>query len=206
MAGETVITVIGNLVADPELRNTARGNVVNFRVASTPRTYDRQSGQWKDGQGLFLSCSAWDSQYSSFATNIANSLSKGMRVIVQGNLVQRSYQTQSGDQRTVYELHVTEVGPALSRATAQVTRNGGSGNGGNGGYRNNGNANGGYGNYGNSNGGYSGGYNGGSNHSPAPQQDAWGADATGGSDGSTFGTFGHSDDSDSDDQFGPAPF
>ena len=96
---------------------------MNFTIASTPRTYNRNSGQWEDGDALFLRCSCWDSQYSPMATNISQSLSKGMRVIAQGNLTQRSYQTQSGESRTVVELRVNEIGPALSRNTAQVQRN-----------------------------------------------------------------------------------
>ncbi|MBF1667318.1 MAG: single-stranded DNA-binding protein [Scardovia wiggsiae] len=124
MAGETPITIVGNLTADPELRTTGNGGtVVNFTIASTPRTYNRNSGQWEDGDALFLRCSCWDSQYSPMATNISQSLSKGMRVIAQGNLTQRSYQTQSGESRTVVELRVNEIGPALSRNTAQVQRN-----------------------------------------------------------------------------------
>lgn len=128
MAGETPITIVGNLTADPELRTTGNGGtVVNFTIASTPRTYNRNSGQWEDGDALFLRCSCWDSQYSPMATNISQSLSKGMRVIAQGNLTQRSYQTQSGESRTVVELRVNEIGPALSRNTAQVQRNASSG-------------------------------------------------------------------------------
>ena len=133
MAGETPITLVGNLTADPELRTTGNGGrVVNFTIASTPRTYNRNSGQWEDGEALFLRCSCWDSQYSTMASNIAESLSKGMRVIAQGNLVQRSYQTQNGENRTVFEVRVNEIGPALSRNTASVQRNPSSG--GNGGY------------------------------------------------------------------------
>lgn len=123
MAGETLITVVGNLTADPELRTTGNGStVVNFTVASTPRSFNRNSGQWEDGDSLFMRCSCWDSQYTTMASNIASSLTKGMRVIVQGNLTQRSYQTREGETRTIVELRVSEVGPALSRATAQVNR------------------------------------------------------------------------------------
>ncbi|MCL2594899.1 MAG: single-stranded DNA-binding protein [Promicromonosporaceae bacterium] len=119
MAGETVITVVGNLVADPELRFTPSGApVANFRIASTPRTFDRQTNEWKDGEGLFLSCSIW----RDAAENVAESLTKGMRVIVQGRLVQRSYETREGEKRTVVELQVDEIGPSLRNATAQVTR------------------------------------------------------------------------------------
>lgn len=140
MAGETLITVVGNLTADPELRTTGNGGkVVNFTIASTPRTYNRNSGQFEDGDTLFMRCSCWDSQYTTMASNIAQSLTKGMRVIAQGNLVQRSYQTQQGESRTVVELRVTEIGPSLSRATASVNRissgNSGSFNGGNGGFQ-----------------------------------------------------------------------
>ena len=119
MAGETVITVIGNLTADPELRWTQAGApVADFTVASTPRTYDRNAGEWRDGDTLFMRCSVW----RETAENVAESLRKGMRVIVQGRLTQRSYDTQQGERRTVVELQVDEVGPSLRRARAQVTR------------------------------------------------------------------------------------
>jgi single-strand DNA-binding protein len=127
MAGETVITVVGNLVDDPELRFTPSGAAVaNFRIASTPRTFDKQTNEWKDGEGLFLSCAIW----RQAAENVAESLQKGMRVVVQGRLKQRSYETREGEKRTVYELEVEEVGPSLKYATAKVTRttrSGGSG-------------------------------------------------------------------------------
>jgi single-strand DNA-binding protein len=129
VAGDTIITVVGNLVSDPELRFTPSGAAVaNFRIASTPRTFDKQTNQWKDGEGLFLSCSVW----RQAAENVAESLQKGMRVIVQGRLVQRSYDTKEGEKRTVVELQVDEVGPSLTFATAKVnrTQRGGSGNGG----------------------------------------------------------------------------
>lgn len=130
MAGETVITVVGNLVDDPELRFTPSGAAVaNFRIASTPRTFDRQTNEWKDGDALFLSCSVW----RQAAENVAESLTRGTRVIVQGRLKQRSYETSQGEKRTVVELEVDEVGPALSFATAKVTRaarSGGSSSGG----------------------------------------------------------------------------
>lgn len=133
MAGETVITVVGNLVADPELRFTPSGAAVaNFRIASTPRTFDRQSNEWKDGETLFLRCSIW----REAAESVAESLTKGTRVIVQGRLVQRSYETREGEKRTVYELQVDEVGPSLRYATAKVTktqRSGGGFGGGSGG-------------------------------------------------------------------------
>ena len=119
MAGETVITVIGNLTADPELRWTQSGAAVaDFTVASTPRTYDRNAGEWRDGDTLFMRCSVW----RETAENVAESLRKGMRVIVQGRLTQRSYETPQGERRTVVELQVDEVGPSLRRARAQVTR------------------------------------------------------------------------------------
>ena len=120
MAGDTVITVIGNLTADPELRWTQSGAAVaDFTVASTPRTYDRNAGEWRDGDTLFMRCSVW----RETAENVAESLRKGMRVIVQGRLTQRSYETPQGERRTVVELQVDEVGPSLRRARAQVTRN-----------------------------------------------------------------------------------
>lgn len=119
MAGETVVTVIGNLTADPELRFTPSGAAVaNFTVASTPRTFDRQSQEWKDGDALFLRCSVWREQ----AENVAESLSRGTRVIVQGRLVQRSFETKEGEKRTVVELQVDEVAPSLRFAQAKVTR------------------------------------------------------------------------------------
>ena len=124
MAGETSITVIGNLTADPELRFTPNGvPVANFTVASTPRTFDRQTNEWRDGDALFLSCSVW----RNYAENVAESLSKGMRVIVQGNLKARSYEDRDGNRRTVHEIDVQEVGPSLRYASAKVTRNPSSG-------------------------------------------------------------------------------
>src|ERR671933_238525 len=119
MAGETVITVIGNLTSDPELRFTPSGAAVaNFTVASTPRTLDRQSGEWKDGEALFLRCNIW----RQAAENVAESLTRGARVVVQGRLKQRSFETKEGEKRTVVELEVDEVGPSLRYATAKVTR------------------------------------------------------------------------------------
>lgn len=127
MTGDTVITVIGNLTADPELRWTQSGAAVaDFTVASTPRTYDRNAGEWRDGDTLFMRCSVW----RDTAENVAESLRKGMRVIVQGRLTQRSYDTQQGERRTVVELQVDEIGPSLRRARAQVTRTAPSGGGG----------------------------------------------------------------------------
>lgn len=119
MAGETVITVVGNLVDDPELRFTPSGAAVaNFRIASTPRTFDRQSGEWRDGDALFLTCSVW----RQAAENVAESLLKGMRVVVQGRLKSRQYETREGEKRTVFEIDVDEVGPSLRYATAKVSR------------------------------------------------------------------------------------
>ena len=119
MAGDTIITIIGNLTADPELRFTPSGAAVtSFTVASTPRTFDRQAGEWKDGETLFMPCSSW----RDAAENVAESLTKGTRVIVQGRLVQRSYTTREGENRTVVEMQVDEIGPSLRYAKAQVTR------------------------------------------------------------------------------------
>lgn len=119
MAGETIITVVGNLTADPELRYTQNGlPVANFTIASTPRTFDKQANEYKDGQALFMRCSVW----REFAEHVAGSLSKGMRVIAQGRLRQRSYQDREGNNRTAIELEVDEIGPSLRYATAQVTR------------------------------------------------------------------------------------
>jgi len=127
MAGDTVITVVGNLTGDPELRFTPSGAAVaNFTVASTPRSFDKQSNEWKDGDTLFMRCSVW----REAAENVAESLTKGMRVLVQGRLVQRSYETREGEKRTVVELQVDEVGPSLRYASAKVTRAQRSGGGG----------------------------------------------------------------------------
>jgi single-strand DNA-binding protein len=124
MAGETIITLVGNLTADPELRFTPAGApVANFTVASTPRTFDRQTSEWKDGDAMFLNCSVW----RQAAENVAESLTKGMRVIVQGRLKSRSYETREGEKRTVFEVEVEEIGPALKYASAKVTRNSSSG-------------------------------------------------------------------------------
>ncbi len=131
MAGETIITVVGNLVNDPELRFTNSGAAVaSFRIASTPRTFDRQSGEWKDGEALFLTCSVW----RQAAENVAESLQRGSRVIVQGRLKQRSYETREGEKRTVIELEVDEIGPSLRYATAKVQKMSRSGGGGGGGF------------------------------------------------------------------------
>jgi len=119
MAGETTITVVGNLVDDPELRFTPSGAAVaNFRIASTPRTFNKQTSEWEDGEALFLSCSIW----RQAAENVAESLTRGMRVVVQGHLKQCSYETREGEKRTVFELEVEEVGPSLKYATAKVVR------------------------------------------------------------------------------------
>ncbi|MBO0898628.1 single-stranded DNA-binding protein [Cellulomonas sp. zg-ZUI222] len=171
MAGETTITVIGNLTGDPELRFTPSGAAVaNFTVASTPRTFDRQSNEWKDGETLFLRCSIW----REAAESVAESLTKGTRVIVQGRLVQRSYETREGEKRTVYELQVDEVGPSLRYATAKVTRTQRSGGGG--GF---GGGSGGGGGFGG--GGFSGG--GASSGGGGQTDDPWATPAGGGSGG-----------------------
>ncbi len=132
-AGDTVITLVGNLVDDPELRFTPSGAAVaKFRVASTPRYLDKATNEWKDGESLFLSCNVW----RQAAENVAESLQRGMRVIVQGRLKQRSYETREGEKRTVFEVEVDEVGPSLRNATAKVnrtTRGGGGFGGGQGG-------------------------------------------------------------------------
>ena len=196
MAGETVITVVGNLTADPELRTTSSGaSVCSFTIAATPRTYNRQTGQFEDGQALFMRCSAW----RDLANHCAQSLSKGMRVIAQGRLQQRSYQAQDGSNRTVFEMQVDEIGPSLRYATAQVTRQssgfsggnrGGFGGGNNGGFQNNGGYQGGAGYSGGAS--YqSGGYQGGASSAPmaaqsGPAVDPW-SDAGSGSSFSSFG-------------------
>jgi single-strand DNA-binding protein len=129
VAGDTVITVIGNLTADPELRFTPSGAAVaNFTVASTPRIFDRQTSEWKDGEALFLRCSIW----REAAENVAESLTRGSRVIVQGRLKQRSFETREGEKRTVIELEVDEIGPSLRYATAKVNKASRSGGGGGG--------------------------------------------------------------------------
>ncbi|KGF20465.1 MULTISPECIES: single-stranded DNA-binding protein [Micrococcaceae] len=180
MAGETIITVVGNLTADPELRFTPSGAAVaNFTVASTPRIFDRQANEFKDGEALFMRCSVW----REHAENVAESLTKGMRVIAQGRLRARSYDDQNGNRRTAWELDVDEVGPALRYATAQVTRNQRGGGGNQGGFGGNqggfgGNTGGGFGG-GNQGGGFGGQQNqGGGGDWGAPQQspanDPWG--------------------------------
>ncbi|MGH8890075.1 MAG: single-stranded DNA-binding protein [Acidothermaceae bacterium] len=131
-AGDTVITLVGNLVDDPELRFTPSGQAVaNFRIASTPRFLDKATNEWKDGESLFLTCTVW----RQAAENVAESLTRGMRVIVQGRLKQRSYETKEGEKRTVFEVDADEVGPSLRNASAKVTKaaRGGGGGGGYGG-------------------------------------------------------------------------
>ncbi|MEV5971928.1 single-stranded DNA-binding protein [Streptomyces sp. NPDC051921] len=179
MAGETVITVVGNLVEDPELRFTPSGAAVaKFRIASTPRTFDRQTNEWKDGESLFLTCSVW----RQAAENVAESLQKGMRVVVQGRLKQRSYEDREGVKRTVYELDVEEVGPSLRNATAKVTRT--TGRGGQGGY-------GGGGQQGGGGGGWGGNSGGGQQGGGAPSDDPWASSApSGGQQGGGGGGWG----------------
>ncbi|MCA1710978.1 MAG: single-stranded DNA-binding protein [Actinobacteria bacterium] len=169
MAGETVITVVGNLTNDPELRFTPSGAAVaSFTVASTPRTLDKNTNEWKDGDALFLRCSVW----RQAAENVAESLQRGARVIVQGRLQQRSYETKEGEKRTVVELQVDEIGPSLKYATAKVnkTTRGGGGGGGFGG------------------GGQSGGYSGGGGSAaPSGGDDPWATSAPAGGGASSSG-------------------
>ncbi|WP_165984623.1 single-stranded DNA-binding protein [Streptomyces sp. YIM 98790] len=178
MAGETVITVVGNLVDDPELRFTPSGAAVaKFRVASTPRTFDRQTSEWRDGEPLFLTCSVW----RQAAENVAESLTKGTRVIVQGRLRQRSYEDREGVKRTVFELEVDEVGPSLRYATTKVSKS--SGRGGQGG------------GFGGGQGGQGGGWGsgpGGGQGGGAPAGDPWAtsAPAEGGQGGGAGGGWG----------------
>ncbi|MFF0303044.1 single-stranded DNA-binding protein [Streptomyces sp. NPDC004562] len=192
MAGETVITVVGNLVDDPELRFTPSGAAVaKFRVASTPRTFDRQTNEWKDGESLFLTCSVW----RQAAENVAESLQRGMRVIVQGRLKQRSYEDREGVKRTVYELDVEEVGASLRNATAKVTKTSGGARSGQGGY--------GGGGGGQAGGGWGGGSGGGQQGGGAPADDPWATGAPaggnqgggwGGNSGGSGGGGGYSDE------------
>jgi len=188
MAGETVITVIGNLTGDPELRFTPSGAAVaSFTVASTPRSFDRETSQWKDGDPLFLRCSVW----RQYAENVAESLTKGMQVMVQGRLKQRSYQTREGENRTVIELDVDDVGPTLRFATAKITKSqrGSGGGGGYGGGSGSGGSGGGN-DWGSNNGG-SVQRSGGQQSGPAPQDDPW---ATGGGSGGGGWGGGYSDE------------
>ncbi|MCC3278652.1 single-stranded DNA-binding protein [Arthrobacter sp. zg-Y40] len=176
MAGETTITVVGNLTNDPELRFTPSGSAVaNFTIASTPRTFDRQSNEWKDGETLFLRASVW----REAAENVAESLTKGTRVVCQGRLKSRSYETKEGEKRTVMELEVDEIGPSLRYASAKVTRTQRSGGGGGGFGGNSGGGGGGFG--GNSNSGWGGGQQ--QQPQSAPADDPWGAPAGGNSGG-----------------------
>src|ERR1051325_6044228 len=159
MAGDTIITVVGNLTADPELRYTQNGvAVANFTIASTPRNFDRASNDWKDGEALFLRASVW----RELAEHVAGSLTKGSRVIATGRLKQRSYETKEGERRTSIELEVDEIGPSLRYATAQVTRAAGGSGGGGRGQVGGGNSGGG------GNGGWNGGNNNGGGQSDAP--------------------------------------
>ena len=199
MAGETVITVEGNLTADPEIRTIGSGAAVaSFTIASTPRTWNRNSNQFEDGQALFLRCSAW----RDMAEHCAQSLSKGMRVIAQGRLQQRSYQAQDGSQRTVIEMQVDEIGPSLRYATAQVTRQSTSGNGGFSGTRGGNNG----GNQGGSSYAGGAGYQGGASApvNAAPAQSAPASDPWSSSDnsGSSFGSFGASQSFGGSSEFG----
>src|SRR6266576_2765074 len=158
-AGDTQITIVGNLVGDPELRYTPTGQAVaTFRVASTPRFRDNATGEWKDGDSLFLSCTVW----RQAAENVAESLQRGMRVIVQGRLKQRSYETREGEKRTVVELEVDEIGPSLRYATAKVNKASRSGGGG----------------FGSGGGGSRGGAGG---SEPPKQEDPWGSAPASGS-------------------------
>jgi single-strand DNA-binding protein len=184
MAGETVITIIGNLTNDPELRFTPSGAAVaNFTVASTPRTFDRQANEWKDGETLFLRCSVW----RDAAENVAESLQRGTRVLVSGRLRSRTYETKEGEKRTVFELDVDEVGPSLRYATAKVAKTSrGGGGGGGGGF---GGGGGGYGGggFGGGGGGGNSSFGGGGGHQ-APADDPWAtAPAAGGGGGGGFG-------------------
>ena len=172
MSGETMITVCGNLVDDPSLRFTPAGAAVaNFTVASTPRTFDRQANQWRDGDAMFLNCSVW----RQAAENVAETLTKGMRVIVQGRLKSRSFETREGERRTVFEVDVDEIGPSLRYASAKVQRNApGSGSGG--GYsggQQSGSGGGRGGNSGGSGGGYNQGNSGGYDNNRSAGNDPW---------------------------------
>ena len=173
MAGETTITVIGNLTNDPELRFTPSGSAVaNFTIASTPRTFDRQSNEWKDGETLFLRASVW----REAAENVAESLTKGMRVIVSGRLKSRSYETKEGEKRTVIELEVDEIGPSLRYANAKVNRTQRSGGqGGQGGFGGGNSGGFGGGGFGGGQGANQGGNTGGTwgGNQPAAQEDPW---------------------------------
>jgi single-strand DNA-binding protein len=189
MAGDTQITVVGNLVSDPELRYTPTGvAVANFRIASTPRTFDRQSNEWKDGDSLFLTCNVW----RQAAENVAESLQRGMRVIVQGRLHQRSYETREGEKRTVFEVEVDDVGPSMRNASAKVTKSNrsGGGSGGFGGGAGGGGFSGGQGGGGQGGGGQAGGGQGGSGGYGGSSggrggDDPWASDSGFGGEGSS---------------------
>ncbi|WP_328293496.1 single-stranded DNA-binding protein [Kineococcus sp. NBC_00420] len=192
MAGETVITLIGNLTNDPELRFTPSGAAVaNFTVASTPRTFDRQSNEWKDGETLFMRCAIW----REAAENVAESLTRGTRVVVTGRLQSRTFDTKEGEKRTVIEMQVDEVGPSLRYATAKVnkTSRGGSGGGGGfggggGGGFSGGSGSGGANSGGGNSGGGGGGWGGGSGGSaPQQQDDPWATGPSGGGNASGGG-------------------
>ena len=174
MAGDTIITVVGNLTGDPELRFTPSGAAVaNFTVASTPRTFDRQSNEWKDGETLFMRCSVW----REAAENVAESLTRGARVIVSGRLRSRTYDTKEGEKRTVVELEVDEVGPSLRYATTKVSKTSrGGGNSGGGGF--------GGGNSGG--GGFGGGGGGGYGASQGRSEDPWATGASSGGGGNAY--------------------
>src|SRR6266700_3207729 len=174
-AGDTQITIVGNLVGDPELRYTPTGQAVaNFRVASTPRFRDNTTGEWKDGDSLFLTCNVW----RQAAENVAESLQRGMRVSVNGRLRQRSYETREGEKRTVFEVEVDDVGPSLRNASAKVTKSNRSGGGGGGG---------GFGGGGGAGGGGQGGSGGyaGSSGGSRGGDDPWASDSGFGGEGST---------------------
>jgi single-strand DNA-binding protein len=180
MAGDTVVTIIGNLTSDPELRFTPSGAAVaNFTVASTPRTFDRQNNEWKDGETLFMRCSVW----RDAAENAAESLQRGTRVIVSGRLRSRSYETKEGDRRTVVEMEVDEVGPSLRYATAKVNKTSRGGGGFGGGQGGQGGGQG--GGYGGGQGGYSG---------PSQAEDPWATGPSGGAQGQPAGGYGGHDE------------
>jgi single-strand DNA-binding protein len=184
MANDTIITVVGNLTADPELRFTQSGvAVASFTIASTPRSFDRQSGEWKDGEALFLRCSIW----RDAAENVAESLEKGARVVAQGRLKQRSFTDREGNNRTSIELDVDEIGPSLRYATAKPTKVQRGGGGGFGGGAPRGNQGGGFGAPGGQGGGFGGGApQGGGQGAPGADQDPWAGGNQGGYDDPPF--------------------
>ena len=190
MAGDTIITIVGNLTGDPELRFTPSGAAVaNFTIASTPRSFDRQTNEWKDGETLFMRCSVW----REAAENVAESLTRGTAVIAQGRLVSRSYETKEGEKRTVVEMQVDEIGPTLRRATAKVTKAQRGGGGGFGGGGQGGGQGGGFGGGGQGGGGW------GNNQGGGGQQvdDPWATGPSGAGSGGGFGgqqSGGYNDD------------